>query len=92
MSPARTGKADEALTGIGLPVIRAMNGVIRSNWQVSETFAGAPIPLPSGNVGSGIGDTRRQLMFDASVSTSRSYSATTRRLYGMVQAVGFIAA
>ena len=92
MLPLRIGNADDAETGIGSPVSMPMNGVIRLNWQLSSTVAGAPMPVPSPNVGAEIGDSSVQLMFDASVSMSRSYSSWMARLYGSVQAVGFMAA
>src|SRR5687768_13933105 len=80
MLPLRIGNADEAVTGIGLPVSTQIIGVMRSNWQSSATSAGAPIPVPSGKVGSGTGVTSVQLISAASVVTSRAYSAWTARL------------
>jgi hypothetical protein len=78
MLPLRIGNADDADTGIGFPVSRPMNGVIRLNWQVSWTDAGAPMLVPSPKVGAEIGDSSVQLMSAASVSTSRSYRPTAR--------------
>ena len=76
---------------MGLPSSMPMNGVMRLKPQCSSTFAGAPMLVPDGNVGAGTA-ARVQLMFDASVFTRRAYSDWTARLYGSVQAVGFIAA
>ena len=49
MFPLRIGNADEALTGIGLPVSTPMIGVMRLNPQSSSTSAGAPIPSRRGS-------------------------------------------
>jgi hypothetical protein len=92
MLPLRTGKADDALTGIGLPVRMPMSGVMRLKLQWSSTTAGAPMLVPFGNAGTGIGDGIEQLMSVASVVTRRVYSVWTAMLYGRVHAVGFIAA
>ena len=91
MLPLRTGKADDALTGIGLPVSMPMSGVMRLKLQWSSTTTGAPMPVPFGNAGAGSA-TDEQLMSVASVVTSRVYSVWTAMLYGRVHAVGFIAA
>ena len=48
MLPVRTGKADDALTGTGLPVRMPISGVIRLKLQWSSTRAGAPMPVPVG--------------------------------------------
>src|SRR5687767_4866593 len=92
MLPFRTGNADDALTGIGLPVRMPMSGVMRLKLQWSSTTAGAPMFVPFGNAGAGIGTGIEQLMSVASVVTRRVYSAWTGLLYGRVHAVGFIAA
>src|SRR5437773_681806 len=80
MSPDRTGNADEAHTGIGLPMSMPTKGVMRWNPHVSRTSAGAPMLVPLPKSGSGTGVVMTQLMCDASVVTRRLYSACTARL------------
>ena len=56
IEPARIGKAAEALTGSGLPMIMPITGVSTSKSQVSRTVAGDPISVPALKSGGGTGE------------------------------------